>query len=53
MSGSEDGKRRKNIVQMCALTPDEGATRQALADYIEEVRLHRQIGFVRREASIT
>lgn len=47
------GKRRKNIVQMCALAPDEGATRQALADYIEEVRLYRQIGFVRSEASIT
>lgn len=47
------GKRRKNIIQMCALAPDERATRQAVAEYIEEVRLYRQIGFVRREASIT
>ncbi len=47
------GKRRKNIVQMFALASDEGATRQAVAEYIEEVRLYRHIGFVRREASIT
>ncbi|MEW4368762.1 ArpU family phage packaging/lysis transcriptional regulator [Paenibacillus kandeliae] len=37
----------------CALAPDEGATRQAVAEYIEEVRLYRQIGFVRRESNIT
>lgn len=47
------GKRRKNIVQMCTLAPDESATRQAVADYIEEFRLYWQIGFVWREASIT
>ncbi|WP_309807061.1 hypothetical protein [Paenibacillus hunanensis] len=38
---------------MYSMTPDEGATRQAVAEYIKEVRLYRQIGFVQREASIT
>lgn len=38
---------------MCAIAPDEGATRQNVEYYLEEVRLYRQIVFVRREASIT
>lgn len=46
-------KRRKNIVQMCAIAPGEGATRQNVADYLEEVRLYRQIGIFRCEESIT
>lgn len=47
------GKRRKNIAQMCELSSDESATRQKVADYLEEVHFYWQIGFVPREASIT
>lgn len=49
------GKRRKNPLQLAfnILPIDEKATRRAVEDYLEEVRIYRQIGFVRRQAAMT
>jgi len=49
------GKRRKNGAQLAfnILPIDVKATRLAVEDYLEEVRVYRQIGFVRREAAMT
>ncbi|OWA36756.1 transcriptional regulator [Saccharibacillus sp. O16] len=49
------GKRRKNSAQLAfnILPIDTKATRLAVEDYLEEVRVYRQIGFVRREAAMT
>lgn len=49
------GKRRKNSAQLTfnILPIDVKATRLAVEDYLEEVRVYRQIGFVRREAAMT
>lgn len=47
------GKRRKNPLQLAfsILPINEKATRQAVEEYLEEVRQYRQIGFVRRQAA--
>ncbi len=49
------GKRRKNSAQLTfnILPIDVKATRLAVEDYLEEVRVYQQIGFVRREAAMT
>lgn len=49
------GKRRKNSAQLTfnILPIDVKATRLAVEDYLEEIRVYRQIGFVRREAAMT
>lgn len=49
------GKRRKNPLQLVfnILPIDEKATRRVVEDYLEEVRIYRQIGFVRRQAALT
>ena len=47
------GKRRKNPLQLAfnIMPIDEKATRQAVEEFLEEVRQYRQIGFVRRQAA--
>ncbi|URJ46664.1 hypothetical protein MF628_001225 [Paenibacillus polymyxa] len=49
------GKRRKNNLQLTfnILPVDAKATRLAVEEYLETIRQYRQIGFVRREATIT
>lgn len=49
------GKRRNNPLQLAfnILPIDEKATRRAVEDFLEEVRIYRQIGFVRRQAAKT
>ncbi|MFB4326423.1 ArpU family phage packaging/lysis transcriptional regulator [Priestia sp. BR_2] len=49
------GKRRNNPLQLALniLPIDEKATRRAVEDFLEEVRIYRQIGFVRRQAAKT
>ncbi|NEZ45465.1 ArpU family phage packaging/lysis transcriptional regulator [Paenibacillus alvei] len=49
------GKRRKNTLQLSfnILPIDEKATRHTVERFLEEVRQYRQIGVVRREATLT